>query len=190
MCRSLTEGEVKLYVANPTDKNHEFLFPLMPGKASGRMFIPAGGQSVIPKDLRQEDINAIVEHHLPYGLRPVEGVEKINEQVWLIASIDKPVKADTISRVIARNVVFASAAGESERQQTAMAAAETLENFARAQQFPVRKLETLEVETTEATPTRGDGRGPEPKRFDGANLKVDMNPERAAAAGAGRGRRK
>jgi len=179
---------MKLFIANPTPFNNEFLFTLIPGRSPGKLTIPAGGQGVIPKDLRSEDIQAILEHHLQYGLRPVEGVDKLHEQVWLIASIDKPVKQDIIARVAQKNALIVSGAYEQERRLTAIAAASGLQEFARAQQFPVRGLEKLEVEQTESTPTRGDGRGPDPTPFEGANLTVDMNPQRAAAAGAGRGR--
>lgn len=181
---------MRLFIANPTTQNHDFLYPVVPGKPARKLEIPAGGQAMIPLDLRQEDIEAIVRQHMPFGLFPVETLDGLREKAWLIASIDKPVSAAVIGKTIERNKTFDGRQSEDQRVAALASAANGLQDFANRQQLPTRKLEALDVETIEDQRGRVvDGDGPAPAPFNGPNVKIDMNEDRARAAG-GRGRRR
>ncbi len=133
----------KMYVANATPQNHNFIYRL-PGKIDYiRQNIPAGGQVQLSGDLTTMEIDAVVEQHAPYGLVSAREVDRTKPFAGLCYALDKPVQLGKIESLIEHNREVMTERGRQLRTEAALAVNERVENELFERQMPdtVRSLE-------------------------------------------------
>jgi hypothetical protein len=87
----------KLYIANATKQNFDFIFWVSEVPQPRRQKIPAGGQIMVYQDnMTLEQINSIVKQHERYGLTRVSEIDRRKPFVGLCYDIDRPVKIEKI----------------------------------------------------------------------------------------------
>jgi hypothetical protein len=173
---------MNLYIANPRTQHHNFTYQPASSRVPLTMMVPAGGQAMIPLDLRPDEIESIIRGHLRYGLFAASEMDRVRVPVWLIWD-DKPIKPDLIARTIERNRKFTAEVSEIQQKAAAAHAAQALEQFRREKQLPMGPLSHLHLETTEVSPSvEMEGVSGVPLApFEGTHVNVDMDAKRAAA---------
>ena len=121
---------MRLYVANTTAQNHEFLYRVLEVPNLRRMPIPAGSQSQVPGDFNLEEIEFIVQQHTPYGLVAADKVQQLRTYIGLCFSIDKPVQLGSLRYVFQQNQDVLIARGKEIQAAAAVAVSQQLNQAA------------------------------------------------------------
>ena len=135
-----------LYIANTTKQPSDFVYRLPEETSIRRQKIEAGGQQLIyAKDATMQQISAIIEHHLIYGLTDVTKIDQRKPFIGLCYSIDKPINVEKIMYVDEHNIDVQNNVSAEERQTTAAAIQASLNNATRG----AGRVENLELEVVE-----------------------------------------
>ena len=86
---------MKLFVANMTKMQHDFLYRVPESQRVHRQMIPAGSQVQVHRDDTLAVLEAIVAQHSRYGLKPAHEVLNRKGYTGLCYSIDAPIAVDT-----------------------------------------------------------------------------------------------
>jgi hypothetical protein len=121
-----------MYVANPTAQQNLFCYTVPENPKVIQQEIPAGGQVRLLANggnLNQHDIDAIVRHHRPYGMIPVDEVGKRGMTSFhgLVYSLDKPVSMVKLRELIQHNRAVLVEQGRINRQNAAVAVNDRLQ---------------------------------------------------------------
>jgi hypothetical protein len=141
---------MKMYVANATKLNVDFLYRV-PGQTGLRnQHVPIGGQVALSGDLTGEEIDAIVEQHARYGMVAVDAIDQSVEFSGTCYSIDKPIHMAKIEKLMRHNSEELVKRGRKIRQEAALSSSNSLEanlDDAAGQDAPgVNKFEMSVVE--------------------------------------------
>ena len=118
---------MKLYVANCTAQDHDFVFRL-PEVTNLRMQkIHAGQQVAISGDLNQHEVDAIVRQHQPYGLASADNLDQAKPFIGLCYSVDKPVPASRLNYAFEHNKKVLIQRGQEIQKETAVSVNHQLE---------------------------------------------------------------
>lgn len=111
----------KLYVANVSRQNVEFNYR-MPGQNGVKMVpIHIGTQVVIHGELDTNEIDSILEQHVPYGLVAADTIRGDTPYVGLCYAIDKAVRVNQMLVAMDHNQEVLHDRGRQMRQQAAVA---------------------------------------------------------------------
>jgi hypothetical protein len=171
---------MRMYIANGTHQNIDFQYRLPETKSYRQQNIPIGGQIRISGELSAKDIDAIVEHHVIYGM--VHAKEISNFKGFLIPyvySIDEPVTVEIMTELIVQNREFNRLLGIKQRQEAAVTVNQQIED-----QFPenmknnLKNLEMTveELPSKDRDPTINEGVRVTRDKEKGAPQDPDKNP--------------
>lgn len=118
---------MKLYIANCSKQNQEFVYRVIETSGARVQQIPIGGQVQLTGELSAPQIDSIVRHHATYGLLRHDEIDRSREFVGLVYCVDRPVTAAMIERVNRHNTNILEARGKVIRQNTAVAQNQQLE---------------------------------------------------------------
>lgn len=135
---------MKLYIANCSLQQQDFVYRLLENPAPRRQMIEVGGQIQISGSLRTEDIDSIVEQHGIYGLFDASTVAQTHRHIYLLYSVDKPVTANQMRQALERNLEIMGLKGVELRKEAAVAVDHTLQTNSppgtyRESEFEVRQ---------------------------------------------------
>lgn len=142
---------MRLYIANATQHVQSFLYRIPEVATVRHQHIPIGSQICLPEDLSSEHVDAVISQHARYGLVSVDNVSSIKEFVGLCYSVDKPVPAIKIERLMQHNREELVDLGIKLRQEAAI----TTNNFAEEKMEDTgapTALRNLQVEIIEENP--------------------------------------
>lgn len=114
----------KMYVANVTEKIHEFNYTAPELSQGRRIKIQPRSQVKLPDDLNMEQVKAIVQHHEPYGFAQANEAGKgyfKGHLTELVFSLDKPVPHVTLALQYESNHHVLFERGKQTRRETAIA---------------------------------------------------------------------
>jgi hypothetical protein len=111
----------ELFIANTTKRHHDFDYRIPENPKLIRQSIRAGEQVRIGGDLRSEDIQAIIDQHIQYGLISANDVKRSADFVGLCYSIGKPVPAANVMTAFEQNDGVLTKRGEEIRKAAAIA---------------------------------------------------------------------
>lgn len=154
---------MRMYVGNPTKQNHEFVYWVPNARSARVQRIPVGGQVCISGELDRDAVDMIVQHHAPYGLAAASEVEYAKDFVGLCYSIDKPIAAATLTKVMVHNERVLAEQGREIRRQTSVAGNEALQRNAMESGRP----ETLRQMEASILEEDHDERSPDPAVAEG-----------------------
>lgn len=146
---------MKLYIANTTKQVQDFYYRI-PGHPSSSGLMPLlqkiamGGQICIPADLNTPEIDGIIEQHSNYGLIPADEVDAAKGYVGLMYSIDKPVPAAKMARLIGHNTEVMVERGQKNRESAGIAALDQANQFLQEQR-PGDNIDAFEMSVVEET---------------------------------------
>jgi len=119
---------MKLYIANCTTQNHDFIYNAPEVKGSRKQMIPAGGQMQIHDNMNLQAIDYIVKQHEKYGLVPADKIPREKAFIGLCYSVDKPVNMDQIMTASSQNENVLKEQAVETRKQTAAAIRSQIED--------------------------------------------------------------
>ena len=114
---------MKLYIANGTTQDHDFVYRLQGGPGARVQRIPVGQQIALAGDLDPNQIDQIISQHSKYGLVPAEKIDQTRPFAGLCYAVDKPVAATKIETLIRHNKDVLVERGKQIRQELAVASA-------------------------------------------------------------------
>ena len=118
---------MKLYIANGTRHNIDFLYRLPEAPQPRMTKIPVGNQVMLSGDLNTQQIDAIVNQHAMYGLVAAEDIDHTKPFVGMCYSIDKPVKAVKLLAMDEHNQSLLADESKRNREELAIATHQTME---------------------------------------------------------------
>jgi hypothetical protein len=135
---------MKLYIANCSMQQQDFVYRMIENPAPRRQMIEVGGQIQISGNLRTEDIDFIVEQHGIYGLFDASTVAQTQRHIYLLYAVDKPVTANQMRQALERNLEIMGIKGVELRKEAALAVDDTLQKNSppgtyRESEFEVRQ---------------------------------------------------
>ena len=133
---------MKIFIANCTKQDNLFAYRIPETAGVKTQAIRMGSQAQIPGELNHIQVEGIIEQHRIYGLVTVEEFERMKVFVPFVASIDRPVKEETIRRVMALNTGVLVKRGQDMRREAALAVNAVIEQGSTA-------IETLEMSVEE-----------------------------------------
>lgn len=116
---------MKLYIANTTKQRHTFTFRVLETGRLRQIPIEHGSQMIVI-DGTSDEVNAVIEHHVVYGLINSSNIDQSKAFVGLCYSIDKPVDASVIEKAIRDNDDHLSRGAHQTRQASLAALDRTL----------------------------------------------------------------
>lgn len=146
---------MKLFIANTTKQVQDFYYRI-PGHPSSSGMMPLlqkiamGGQICIPADLNTPEIDGIIEQHQGYGLISADKVDAAKGYVGLMYSIDKPVPAAKMAKLIGHNTDVMVERGQKNRESAGIAALDQANQFL-AEQRPGDAIDAFEMSVVEET---------------------------------------
>ncbi len=151
---------MKLYIANATKQVNQFWYTsrLANGTLKQvRQDISEGSQIQVQWDgsgvMQPEDIDYVLEQHAIYGLVNAADIDRTKSFAGLCYSIDKPVPAMRIQKLMVHNQEILEERAEDTLKSTAMANSQLIENkierVARDARRPVPAMGDLEISITE-----------------------------------------
>jgi hypothetical protein len=155
-----------MYVANTTQQIQDFQFRLPMKDKVYKQSIDIGRQIKVAGELDTREVEAIIAQHSIYGMIEVSELDRAKPFVGLIYSLDKPVKAELISRAMNHNMGVLDARGQTIRQEAAVA---INNNLAEGDEgFKAVEVEVIEVKAKKGGQDRAvdelirvDARGPQ-----------------------------
>ena len=150
---------MQMYVANATRQYLDFMYTMPEVKGARRQSIPPGGQVKITGDLNTPQIESIIRQHDKYGMRNVTEVDSAKGFVGYMFSLDRPVPAAKLQRLMDRNIGVLQADGKKFRTEAAIAEQQRLDTALQESGLPetLRTYETTIVE--EVKPDRQESQG-------------------------------
>ena len=142
---------MKLFVANLSKHNQEFLWNLHERIKTNVTYIPIGQQRQIGGDLSQPEVDHIVKHHERYGMRPAKEIKNLRAYAALCYSIDEPVDLDRFHEGYERNDAELEARSEELRAETAAVIASQASDVIGE---PMKRVETEIFEKTDGETPR------------------------------------
>jgi hypothetical protein len=183
---------MRVYVANASLQKHLFCYriPEVPQLRSRE--IPPMGQAVLPDDMNQMQIDALLTAMEPYGLVSVEDVKSKRYPkrfTRLVYSVDRPVSEVIIAALYGVNQDAMKIVSQDVQKQIAYESSrEITQEVERKQREDIRtELRDLEFTIQEEEPSTGYNR-PE-KDLVGVGYKVAQTAEQQERRGRGRPRR-
>ena len=149
---------MKLFIGNATKQNHDFCYWIPNAKSARTQRVPIGGQIAISGDLSQTDIDAIIQQHAPYGLAASSEADHVREFVGLCYSVDRPIRAETLEKLMHHNTRVLVEKGKVIRREASVAGNDQLANNLTESGRPetLRQMEASLVEENH------DDRSPDP----------------------------
>lgn len=177
---------MKLFIGNGTKQNHDFVYWVPDAKSARTQRVPIGGQVAISGDLDQKAIDSIIKQHAPYGLCQSVEVDRVREFTGLCYSVDKPISADIIHKLMMHNTEVLVKRGSQIRREAAIAGNEQLETSLAES----GRSETLKLVESSVVEENHDDRSPDPAVAEGWRVSRDAQgddpPSGRAARRAGR----
>lgn len=173
----------KLYVANCTQQNQDFVYRVPDAVNSvRRQPIPIGGQILISGDLDEAAVNYIVSQHARYGLVRVDEIDRTKPFIGMCYDVDRPIPAKRIMIALEHNQDVLVGLGKKIREESAVALNNLVENNLQNSGLPgnVTNVEISAVEQETA-------RNPSPSFAEGVRVRRDAPPpSRGARQRSGR----
>jgi len=122
---------MKMYVANVTEQVFDFRYRLPEVSKPRALSIPPRAQVRLPDDMNQQQMDAVVAQHAPYGFTSVEQVSASNRagrKISLCYGVDRPVPGVRMELLYRNNYEAAVKDGEKTRKETAVASSLALVN--------------------------------------------------------------
>lgn len=141
-----------LYVANCTRQNMVFNYRFQ-GDNIKYVNIPIGKQQKIPGVSTQAQIDQVIKQHEPYGMIPVEEINRTKPFIGTCYSVDKLIKTDAIMKGLDHNETVLIERGREIRRAAAVQSNNMIENAlheANQRNNMDVKLDELEVMVQEA----------------------------------------
>jgi len=179
---------MKLYIANCSKQVHNFMYRVPESNGIRAQPILEGGQIQISGELQPETVDYIVSQHAAYGLIPLGEIDRAKPFVGLCYSVDKPIAAAAIQRLMIHNQGVLEERAEETLKATALANNQLLESgverLARDARRQIPTIGDLEISITEES----SGGAPAKTNFfrDGKQAAGSIKVSREAS----RGRRK
>ena len=151
---------MKLYIGNATKQRFEFQY-WVPDKAQSaphRQMVEIGAQILIAGDLNVAQIEGIVAQHRDYGLIEVSEIDNTRAFTGICYSVDKPIPAAKLARLIVINNPALVERGRETRKRGAIAEHSRLEQAAQEAGLPVPDAYEMIIEE-EKTTTRDQSDG-------------------------------
>lgn len=142
---------MKLYIGNATRQVHAFAYWVIGGKSARTQHVPMGGQVQITGDLSAAEIDFIVKQHVPYGLVEVSEIDRTKVFTGICYSVDKPIPANRLQRLMLHNQTMLIRQGEEIRKAAAIVSTQQLEADLREQRIP-EQLRAFEASIEEVDP--------------------------------------
>jgi hypothetical protein len=173
---------MKLYIANATKQVNQFWYTSRLANGTLRQVrqdILEGSQIQIQWDgsgiMQPEDIDYVVEQHAIYGLMPIDEIDNAKPFTGLCYSIDKPIPAMKIQKLMLHNQDILETRAEDTLRATALASNKILETnmerTARDARQPVPAMGDMEISITEeskgSAPSKTNFFRPDPKLGEG-----------------------
>jgi len=119
----------KLFIGNPSKQHHQFIYRLVDTRNFQQIERPIrfGAQVQLVGDLSTPQIDGIILQHAPYGMIPVDEIERTRGFIPLIYSIDKPIPQAKLLRAMNQNQGVLVERGKQSRQEAAVANSVALE---------------------------------------------------------------
>jgi hypothetical protein len=145
----------KLYIANTTNQNKEFLYkiPSIDAEKNFRVVIPAGGQALIYQDAEHQLLMRVIDQHLMYGLVPVSQIDRTKHFIGMCYQFDQPIDVEKIQYALAHNEAETERQSHEIRKQSAAALSGTIDQVMMGSE---QKLASLEVEMLEQPKSASD----------------------------------
>jgi hypothetical protein len=144
---------MKLYIANCSKQVHNFLYRVPEATGLRAQPIKEGGQIQISGELQPEAIDYVVNQHVRYGLIPVDDIDRAKPFIGLCYSIDRPIPATKIQKLMIHNQGILEERAEDNLKATALANNKLLENriemTAREARHSIPPIGDLEISITE-----------------------------------------
>lgn len=147
---------MRMYVANTTNKVHDFIYRLPETPTPRMQRIEMGSQIAISSDLSTKEIDSIIEQHRPYGMVCVDEVDRTKPFIGLCYSLGKPVSLDKVRRALEHNQKVLTERGAEIRKESAVAVNNAIEQ--QAPGIKALELSVVEEETKKnPNPTIAEG---------------------------------
>lgn len=134
---------MRLYVANTTKQDHDFVYRVPEIERLFQQPVPSGGQILVYKDDSSPVINAIIKQHERYGLVNIAEIDRRKPFIGLCYSVDKEIPVSKIMYAAEHNDDVLAADGLQHRKESAAALSE---NINRSTSGSLRGLEVQVVE--------------------------------------------
>lgn len=170
---------LKMYIANCSQQNHDFIYRMKNVPAPRMQPIPVGRQILISGDLEAPDIEFILKQHAKYGLVHVSEIDRTRPFAGLCWS-EKSITVDKVKRLFLHNQGVLSERGKSQRQAAAVATMEQIQS----EQGNQSNLRSLEM-SVEEVPTEGK---PDPEFAEGTRVTTDAEETAGKGAKPGKGK--
>ena len=144
---------MRLYVANATKQNFDFMYRLPEVTGIRMQTIPIGGQVQITGELTTPQVDSIIAQHTKYGMVAVDEIDRSRNFTGLCYSIDKPVPVAKIMTAVRLNTNVLQERGRRMRQEAAVAENNRIEQTLIENDIPgtLNKLEVSVVEEKDRT---------------------------------------
>lgn len=141
---------MKLYIANGSTHLQDFNYRIPGINKVLSQPISIGGQICIPRDLTQEQVDHIVEHHKIYGMIPANEIGSRRSRAAAYAyQVGKPFDPEVISQLMSINRGVMIETGEQTRKDAAVVIATELGKSARDQRDGSADLAEVEIDVIE-----------------------------------------
>jgi hypothetical protein len=135
---------MKLFIANMTQQQHDFIYRVPGSPRIHRQHIPAGGQVQVHQNDLSAVLEGIVQQHERYGLKPASEVLQRRGFTGLCYSYDTPINVDTFMVAQQQNDTALTDQGLDRRQNEAAAIHERM-GAPEAGELQRLELEVVEV---------------------------------------------
>ena len=119
----------RMFVANATKQNVDFVYRLPESTNLRSQTIPIGRQVPLAGDLTKPEIDAIIAQYSKYGLIEASTIDQSRTFHGLCYSIDKPVPSTKMRRLLDQNMAVLKARGKQMREEAAVNESLNLENM-------------------------------------------------------------
>lgn len=165
---------MKLFIANCTKQAIEFLYRMPESVRMFQVSIGIGKQERIHSDsLTADEVEYIVKQHRPYGLVPVDEIDRTRSFIGMCYSVDKEVNMTRVMSALEHNDDVLEERGRVTRQESAVALNNSLEQATGG----TARLHHTEVAIKEET-RRGDNDESRQRLDETVNVSR-QNPEKA-----------
>ncbi len=122
---NVKQENMKLYIANTKSQAHWFTYRFFGNPQPMAKMIKPGGQICI-QNLDQEQINAIIEQNVIYGMHPASEMSRHKGYAGTCYSVDAEINVDRMLETFDQNGQVKDAEAEQRRKDTAAAIAENI----------------------------------------------------------------
>ena len=146
-----------LFVANTSTQDHIFHWTLPESPKIFNMPIAAGGQVQVLRDVTDDAIRYVVEHHRRYGMVSIEEAKKASKDSQKMALVysDKPIPLEVFGVVDETNQDIAAEQIQRNKEETAYGLIKSIETNPDLRE----SVKAVELEIIEETPKENDRKG-------------------------------